>query len=178
MNKCPLCGEADLCSKTITYNCDCLHDGVLYAVSIPMLHVLMCPSCCEMFFDNKTDEQISKALRDQLGLLSPAEVYARAELVPGDLLKRIQSGRIQSRDEDNELRDIFDRYQNQNRFVKIIRWLRWKPYYAMLAPLYGWSLCMGLADCKMNHVYSMEELYTEQVFDAIDDAQGGKVFND
>jgi len=65
------------------------------------------------------------------------------------------------------------RYQFQKWYVKCYRWLRWKPWYAMLAlyfwffgkylgyPRYSlsryWSISMGLADLDMKHYYTLEE---------------------
>lgn len=66
-----------------------------------------------------------------------------------------------------------NRYQHQNRFVKLYRWLHYKPWYALTA-LYRfifveddtcwlefktiWSIHMGLADSKMKHLYDDAEI--------------------
>jgi hypothetical protein len=63
-----------------------------------------------------------------------------------------------------------NRYQHQRLPVKLYRWLRWKPWYAAKAVRatirHGylpeiWSLHMALADCKMNHLYTMEEVLND-----------------
>ncbi len=81
-----------------------------------------------------------------------------------------------------------DRYQYQNRLVKIYRWLRWKPYYkvraiyALILWVIGGSeipvedkpffanrkqyilhiifLFNSLAEYKMKHLYTLEEAFT------------------
>ncbi len=81
-----------------------------------------------------------------------------------------------------------DRYQYQNRLVKIYRWLRWKPYYKVRAiyalilwviggseipvedkPFFAnrkqyisftFEISDGLADYKMKHLYAFEEVFT------------------
>jgi putative zinc finger/helix-turn-helix YgiT family protein len=50
------------------------HDGRLYSVEIPGLRVPRCSACGELVFDNDADEQIARALRDQLGLLSGEQI--------------------------------------------------------------------------------------------------------
>lgn len=84
-----------------------------------------------------------------------------------------------------------DRYQNQTRLVKAYRWLRWKPWFYALAvaracrwaatgckPLVIseeceyvetrwstidllWSLTIAEASIKMNHLFTMEEVWPE-----------------
>jgi putative zinc finger/helix-turn-helix YgiT family protein len=55
------------------------HDGRLYAVEISKLRVPRCEACGELTFDNEADEQIARALREQLGLLSCNEIRRNRE---------------------------------------------------------------------------------------------------
>jgi hypothetical protein len=76
------------------------------------------------------------------------------------------------------LSPIDDRYQNQNFLVKFYRWLRWKPYFGLyflywflkyLLKYKGkipsglvwlfWCCAMARADMKMEHYYTLEELF-------------------
>lgn len=69
-------------------------------------------------------------------------------------------------------------YQDCNLFIKIYRWLRWKPWYGLLTLLWIirykcryikvgkysidiWIYYMSMADIKMNHLYSIEEIKNE-----------------
>lgn len=86
-----------------------------------------------------------------------------------------------------------NRYQHQNGFVRLYRWLRWKPYYAYLATSaiafwvvtgakiapdetdwfpnrlifvrHLWRCYMSLADFEMQHYYTFEELTHEWYFE-------------
>ena len=75
--RCPECGKVAVHPEVISYNAHVKHDGSLYELSIPRLHVNKCQSCGEVLFDNKTDDEISQALRDRLKLLSPQEIRER-----------------------------------------------------------------------------------------------------
>ncbi len=55
------------------------HDGRLYIVKIPALRVPQCGACGELLFDNDADQQISHALREQLGLLSSDQIRKNRE---------------------------------------------------------------------------------------------------
>ena len=50
------------------------YDGRVYEVKVARLHVPKCGSCGELMFDNAADEQITRALREHLGLLSAEEI--------------------------------------------------------------------------------------------------------
>ena len=74
-----------------------------------------------------------------------------------------------------------DRYQYQCRLVKLYRWCRWKPWYALKAVVaivrypnippdedwfrtrkkwrrHLWDLHMAVASAKMRHLYTFEEV--------------------
>jgi len=50
------------------------HDEQLQRVDVPELRVPRCEACGEMIFDIEAGAQISQALRELLGLLTPAEI--------------------------------------------------------------------------------------------------------
>jgi putative zinc finger/helix-turn-helix YgiT family protein len=75
--RCVECGKKDMAPDTIAHVAHMKHDGTSYEIAIPQLHVLKCKSCGDVVFDDESDEQMSQALRDHLGLLSPEEIHAR-----------------------------------------------------------------------------------------------------
>lgn len=56
---------------TISHHGKQKYNGKLYDVEVPCLEVLQCKSCKDVLFTRKSDEQISKAFRDKLGLYEP-----------------------------------------------------------------------------------------------------------
>jgi hypothetical protein len=82
-----------------------------------------------------------------------------------------------------------NRYQHQPRHIKLYRWLRWRPYWALKAAwvilkwvLSGarisyeeqfwcmtrwsyvkflWRIHRSLADCSMRHIFTMEEVISD-----------------
>ena len=75
--RCSECGKMEVYPAAIHYDARVKHDNCLYTFSIPDLHVLQCRSCGDILFDDVTDDQISQALREHLGLLSPQEIRTR-----------------------------------------------------------------------------------------------------
>jgi len=70
---CPECGQTQVYPAKIPYDAEVKHDGRMYSFQIPALEVNKCAPCGEIFFSNVTDDQISQALREHLGLLSPTQ---------------------------------------------------------------------------------------------------------
>lgn len=116
---CPRCLEREVRPAEVPYNADVTHDGKTHAVEISALVVPRCDTCGELIFGNDTDWQISRALRNALGLLQPDEIrslrkklgltqWALAEClgIPLEMISRWESGLvIQSRIMDRLLRD-------------------------------------------------------------------------
>src|SRR5262245_52322130 len=71
---CAQCGNDVVYSACISYDAAVKHDGKVHQFRIPSLVLDKCQSCGEEYFTNSTDEQISAALRQLLGLLQPAEI--------------------------------------------------------------------------------------------------------
>ncbi len=76
---CPGCGKKEVRPVMVQHTSQIKHDGRLYAVEIPKLRVPQCGACGELVFDNDADEQIARALREQLGLLSGDQIRKNRE---------------------------------------------------------------------------------------------------
>lgn len=72
--RCPECGKKSVQPATLHHTSEIKHDGRLYVVDLPRLRVPKCGECGTLVFDNDADEQIAKALREQLGLLSGEQI--------------------------------------------------------------------------------------------------------
>lgn len=73
--RCPKCLKREVYAATLRdYSTRVKHDGRVHDVMVGELTVAKCRACGEAVFSNETDEQISRALRDQLGLLQPEQI--------------------------------------------------------------------------------------------------------
>jgi putative zinc finger/helix-turn-helix YgiT family protein len=120
---CADCGKIEVRLAAIAYTAEIKHDGKLYALPIPELHVQKCDACGEVFFDAVTDDQISQALRERLGLLSPQEIRERLNalalrqkefaeqirVAPETISRWLSGAQIQSRAMDQLMRMFFER---------------------------------------------------------------------
>ncbi len=77
--RCPECGKKAVQPATVRHTSRIKHDGRLYTVEIPGLRVPQCGACGELVFDNDADQQIARALREQLGLLSGDQIRNNRE---------------------------------------------------------------------------------------------------
>ena len=77
--RCPECGKKEVRPAVVAHTSRIKHDGRLYTVEIPSLRVPQCGACGELVFDNSADEQIARALRDHLGLLSADQIRSNRE---------------------------------------------------------------------------------------------------
>jgi len=84
--RCPKCLKRAVQPNVLPeYQAKAKHDGRLHEFTIPALQVARCQACGEVLFTNETDEQISRALRENLGLLQPEQIRAlRAERTQQD----------------------------------------------------------------------------------------------
>jgi putative zinc finger/helix-turn-helix YgiT family protein len=76
---CPRCGQKTVWQTTTPYSTVMRHDGELHQIELPDLEVPFCEACSEMIFDTQACEQVSRAFRQRLGLLAPAEIRAHRE---------------------------------------------------------------------------------------------------
>jgi DNA-binding transcriptional regulator YiaG len=65
--------------RTLSYDAEFRHDGQLYQLTVPQLHIPVCDACGEKVFTEEVDDQISAALRAHLHLLTPEEIRAGLE---------------------------------------------------------------------------------------------------
>lgn len=77
--RCPECGKKEVRAAQVAYTTEIKHEGRLYTVAIPELSVPRCGACGELVFDVRADEQIARALRNQLGLLSAEQIRTNRE---------------------------------------------------------------------------------------------------
>ncbi|MFH0982241.1 MAG: type II TA system antitoxin MqsA family protein [Planctomycetota bacterium] len=77
--QCPRCLKGEVWPTPTEYTTRVKHDGRLHEVTLPGLLVPKCSACSELVLSNDTDEQISRALRDKLGLLQPEEIRRKRE---------------------------------------------------------------------------------------------------
>lgn len=77
--RCPECGKKEARPATVAHTSQIKHDGRLYTVAVPQLRVPRCVACGELVFDNEADEQIARALREQLGLLPGDQIRKNRE---------------------------------------------------------------------------------------------------
>jgi len=106
---------------SIAYQAEVQQDGQLYTFGIPQLQIPICRHCGEKVFTLAVDEQINRALRTHLQLLTPEEIQTALERVgisPKELADRLGieestftcwlgDGKIQSKAMDNLLRAFF-----------------------------------------------------------------------
>lgn len=77
--RCPECGKSEVWPVTVRHTSQVRHDGRTYVVELPRLRVPQCAACGDLVFDNGADQQIAQALREQLGLLSAAQIRGNRE---------------------------------------------------------------------------------------------------
>jgi putative zinc finger/helix-turn-helix YgiT family protein len=97
------------------------HDGRIHELQIPDLNVGQCTSCGEVVFDDRSDAQITDALRTHLHLLSPQairdavsalgitqkELALRLGVAEATVSRWCTGTLVQSRAMDNLLRSYF-----------------------------------------------------------------------
>ena len=73
--KCGECRERAVTPVVLeSYETELEHDGRKYHVSLRDLHVAKCEKCGAMIFDDVANRRLSDALRDEAGLLHPAQI--------------------------------------------------------------------------------------------------------
>jgi len=119
--RCSHCRAKEVYAAVVPYTARVNHDGRIYELEIPALDVAQCRACGEFVLDDVADEQISKALRSHLGLLTPTEIRralrtlgmeqktlaACLGIAEATLSRWVSGGLIQSRAMDNLLRVCF-----------------------------------------------------------------------
>jgi len=117
MTRCLSCGGYAY-DAVVAEDVSIRHEGKAYSLHIGDLRVYECEKCGEVYYSNRTDDQIQNALRAELGLLLPEQIVAlreARELTQADVcrdtgiavetLSRWENGRvIQSKSHDMTLR--------------------------------------------------------------------------
>jgi putative zinc finger/helix-turn-helix YgiT family protein len=130
--RCSECGKADIFPDVMPYSARAKYEGCLYTFPISDLHVLKCRSCGEVLFDNATDDQISRGLREFLILLSPEEIRERSNrlglnqkefaaqisVAPETVSRWLSGAYIQSRAMDKLMRLFFEREEAKGANLK------------------------------------------------------------
>ena len=119
--RCVECGQVAVRPAMIPFEIEKNQDGKLYQLHIPKLHANRCENCGEVYLGSEADAQISAALRDEIGLLTPQQIRgnlaalklnqkdAAEQLgIAAETMSRWLTGAmIQSRAMDNLLRVFF-----------------------------------------------------------------------
>jgi transcriptional regulator with XRE-family HTH domain len=106
---------------TTDFEVEVRHDGRLYSLSIPNLHLPICQACGEKVFTVNVDRQVNDALRSHLKLLTPEqirhaikrvtmtqkEIAQRLGIAEATVSRWLSESQIQSRAMDNLLRAFF-----------------------------------------------------------------------
>jgi putative zinc finger/helix-turn-helix YgiT family protein len=119
--RCSQCRAKEVYAAVVPHTAHVNHDGRVYVLEIPALEAARCRACGELVFDDHADEQISDALRNHLGLLTPDQIRealrtlgmkqkalaASLGIAEATLSRWLSGGLIQSRAMDNLLRVYF-----------------------------------------------------------------------
>jgi hypothetical protein len=79
--RCRHCGQQQVYMSVVSYDAEACLDGRIHAFNVPKLETPACRSCKELVITERTDEQITAALRSHLNLLTPEEMRAGLERV-------------------------------------------------------------------------------------------------
>jgi putative zinc finger/helix-turn-helix YgiT family protein len=119
--RCSRCRAKEVQPAVIGYTARVNHDGRIYELGLPALNTPRCRACGEVILDDQADEQISAALREHLGLLTPEQIRralralgmqqktlaACLGIAEATLSRWLSGGLIQSRAMDNLMRVCF-----------------------------------------------------------------------
>ncbi len=119
--RCIECGKKEVRPASVDRQVQRNHDGRLYDLTVRDLPVTRCDACGAIFFTEESDDRITAALREHLGLLTPDQIRAnldalhlsqreaagRLGVAPETLCRWLSGAIIQSRAMDNLLRVFF-----------------------------------------------------------------------
>ena len=71
---CPKCRERRLIEVTEPYETTREHDGRAYPIAIPDLELLACAACGNRIVPDDSDDRLSDALRQAVGVLRPGQI--------------------------------------------------------------------------------------------------------
>jgi DNA-binding transcriptional regulator YiaG len=118
---CARCRSRSVWPATLSYQGTIRYDNRLYTVTVPELVVPRCQACGELHFDNYADDQVNRAFRAEMRLLTPEQIRTNRMalgLSAGELAARlgVEEGLVgrweedrlmPSRAQDNLLRLFF-----------------------------------------------------------------------
>lgn len=119
--RCIECGKKEVRPAAVRQEVQRNHDGRVYDLIVNELPVTQCASCGETFFTENSDDRIVAALREQLALLTPAQIRVNLTalgisqkdaaqslgIAPETLSRWLTGTVIQSRAMDNWMRTYF-----------------------------------------------------------------------
>jgi hypothetical protein len=119
--RCWKCGEKAVHREAFPYTTEVKHDGSLYELALPALEAPRCQNCGEVVIDDAADEQISQALRDIVGLISPDDIRrcikrlgltqrqfaTEVRIAPETVSRWLTRAQIQSKVYDDTMRRFF-----------------------------------------------------------------------
>jgi putative zinc finger/helix-turn-helix YgiT family protein len=77
--KCAECGARAVMPVTVAYAVDMEYDGRTYPVEVPDLVAPQCSQCRAIVVDDAANRQLSAALRETLGILTPQQIRTNRE---------------------------------------------------------------------------------------------------
>ena len=119
--RCPKCGSREVSPSAQPYKFSANYDGRIYQFEVDSLDIPTCRSCGERVFSKTVNDEIDKAIRRQLRLLTPEQIrhaVAQLRLSQKDIAAKLGVAEatfsrwvtgtvIQSRAMDNLLRVYF-----------------------------------------------------------------------
>jgi putative zinc finger/helix-turn-helix YgiT family protein len=76
---CGKCRQETVERATLPYSTEVQYDGRIYTVDVPRFEVPRCTNCGAMVLDDDANDQITDALRRQVGLLTPQRIRSNRE---------------------------------------------------------------------------------------------------
>lgn len=76
---CGKCRQQTVVRETLPYSTEVQYDGRTYTVDVPRFEVPRCTNCGAMVLDDHANDQITDALRQQVGLLAPQQIRSNRE---------------------------------------------------------------------------------------------------
>jgi putative zinc finger/helix-turn-helix YgiT family protein len=129
--KCGTCRQRGLVPAVLDYQTEIAHDGRVYPLSLPALHVFRCENCGAIVLDDEACKNITAALRVAAGLLSAEEIrrgreslgltqeqFARYLQVDQETLARWETGGQTPQRSMDRLMRIYFQVPEARRFIE------------------------------------------------------------
>jgi putative zinc finger/helix-turn-helix YgiT family protein len=76
---CGKCRQSSVERATFRYSAEMQCDGRTYSFEVPELHAPRCTNYCAVVLDDQANDQITDALRREVGLLTPEQIRSNRE---------------------------------------------------------------------------------------------------